>query len=682
MADPIINEQYNEFIGSRSIPGQTQTEYYNVENNQGFSNEAQLFNYATAVSGKPITSWADLAQPFRVDAPKEIPAATLEAPKSRYDLDQLLTENQKFRDQILANIIPTADETAAQNDLNSATNTLKNFDVSVEGGIQNIMKKPIALEFQQGQEAALTRDAAFTRSSLSRGVEARASVLQTLQQNRLNILSKLQAQEQFGQTDINTAIQLRQIQQQQQQAALKYRSDYGITTPFFNAGGTIYDPDNNPISTPAQFFAKAGVTSFDEARAKGLLSDASNLTVEQRLAQSNADRTYELQKQQLDSTKYQAITNPVTGEQMVFNPKTGQFTHVSGGSNDPSQTPFFGLGPKVYDAGAKAAANFDNEAVVKNFNVINEAKKFVDSLPNDTNNPADDQGLIYAFAKAMDPNSVVREGEYATVQKYSQSWLQSFGFNAQRVIDNNAFLTPDARAKLKATINSKYQASLGNYQNIYNQYAQRVDQAVGKKGYGKYFLTDYSQAYSNSDLEGLWNDIHGDGGSAVGAPGEGPPVDINAALKTGGLTLDDGGASKTSMRVPAGTSVALASAAVNKFPPGSIGGQCGDFVRSIANNFGLDYPRVGNSLTEKENVVKKYGVPLNQAGVGSVIVTSENKANGHVAWIIGKNSKGFIVAESNFAGKNKVSYGRVIPYNSKQIIGVINPKLKSNSKVA
>ena len=33
----------------------------------------------------------------------------------------------------------------------------------------------------------------------------------------------------------------------------------------------------------------------------------------------------------------------------------------------------------------------------------------------------DDQALIYTFAKVMDPNSVVRESEYQTVQDYSQS---------------------------------------------------------------------------------------------------------------------------------------------------------------------------------------------------------------------------------------------------------------------
>jgi hypothetical protein len=34
--------------------------------------------------------------------------------------------------------------------------------------------------------------------------------------------------------------------------------------------------------------------------------------------------------------------------------------------------------------------------------------------------------MVYAFAKIMDPESVVREGEYETVKKYSQSLLSKW----------------------------------------------------------------------------------------------------------------------------------------------------------------------------------------------------------------------------------------------------------------
>lgn len=48
---------------------------------------------------------------------------------------------------------------------------------------------------------------------------------------------------------------------------------------------------------------------------------------------------------------------------------------------------------------------------------INTARTLADS-------GTDDQALIYTFAKVMDPNSVVRESEYDTVQRFSQSLAQ------------------------------------------------------------------------------------------------------------------------------------------------------------------------------------------------------------------------------------------------------------------
>lgn len=109
------------------------------------------------------------------------------------------------------------------------------------------------------------------------------------------------------------------------------------------------------------------------------------------------------------------------------------------------------------------------------------------------------------------------------------------------------------------------------------------------------------------------------------------------------------------------------------YPPGSTGGQCGVWVRSVVERSGKSYPRVGDSLAQKAATAKRYGVSLNQARPGSVVLTSENKTNGHVAYIIGRNQKGFILAESNYGLNGKVSYGRVLPFNSPKLLGIINP---------
>jgi hypothetical protein len=153
------------------------------------------------------------------------------------------------------------------------------------------------------------------------------------------------------------------------------------------------------------------------------------------------------------------------------------------------------------------AGAFDNEPIVKNYNVLAEGKAFADSISNETKNPADQQGMIYAFAKAMDPASVVREGEYATVQKYAQSWAQTFGFNAERIFSNSPFLSSQAIANMKATINSKLQAAKKNYDNVYSEYQRQIEGAY--TGQPRQ-ITDYSKAFNQPEQ----------GGSA-------PAVDLN-----------------------------------------------------------------------------------------------------------------------------------------------------------
>lgn len=137
---------------------------------------------------------------------------------------------------------------------------------------------------------------------------------------------------------------------------------------------------------------------------------------------------------------------------------------------------------------------FDNEPIVKNFNILGEAKQFVNNLGNNTNpSSTDDQGLIYAFAKAMDPNSAVKEGEYLTVQKYSQSLVQKGWADAKRILSNEAFLTPEARKNMIATIESKFSASKQGFDNLYNEYNRKIEDA--KSGNIGGSIPNYGQAW-------------------------------------------------------------------------------------------------------------------------------------------------------------------------------------------
>lgn len=138
------------------------------------------------------------------------------------------------------------------------------------------------------------------------------------------------------------------------------------------------------------------------------------------------------------------------------------------------------------------ASQFDGEQAVKNYQTSAEA---VDAVKNAGNTSTDDQARIYAFAKVMDPNSVVRESEYDTVQKYSQAVLTHAGIKAKRIFDNSGLLTPEARKLMLDTLNNRLASSKKAYDNIYNSYASRINKVTGKAD-GKDYITDYSAAFN------------------------------------------------------------------------------------------------------------------------------------------------------------------------------------------
>lgn len=195
----------------------------------------------------------------------------------------------------------------------------------------------------------------------------------------------------------------------------------------------------------------------------------------------------------------------VNGKRILaaFDPDTNQYyapgdtkTPLAGDIQEYTKptTSADGLTPRQTQQVSAQARTYDTNQVVKNTQVMSEAVSFASGLDSNTKNPADDQALIYAFAKAMDPNSVVREGEYATVQKYAQSWAESFGFNAQRIFSNTAFLTPQARQNMKKTIQSRFRAAQGQYKVVRESYVKKINKITGMQD-GEDWLTDYGAAF-------------------------------------------------------------------------------------------------------------------------------------------------------------------------------------------
>lgn len=140
------------------------------------------------------------------------------------------------------------------------------------------------------------------------------------------------------------------------------------------------------------------------------------------------------------------------------------------------------------------AGQFDGEQTVKDYNTVATQVNYVQSLGK---NPTDDQARVYAFAKVMDPNSAVKEGEYNTVSEYSQALLQRQGLKARRVFDNKGFLTDEARNFMQKTLEGRLATQKKSYDNVANEYGRRINKVTGTND-GKEWITDYSGGFSDT----------------------------------------------------------------------------------------------------------------------------------------------------------------------------------------
>lgn len=179
----------------------------------------------------------------------------------------------------------------------------------------------------------------------------------------------------------------------------------------------------------------------------------------------------------------------------------GQAVSGGGSGGGASEQLYSGLSSGTATAVRSKVGKFSSEPIVQNFATIQEGYNFAQSIDTKTTNPADDQALIYSLAKALDPGSVVREGEYATAQKYAQSWVAAFGKGVEQALLGNGFLSETARNNIKTTIGQKYKSSQVSYDNVFTQYEKNINSLTGRND-GKAFLVDYQTPTQSSSQGG------------------------------------------------------------------------------------------------------------------------------------------------------------------------------------
>jgi len=164
-----------------------------------------------------------------------------------------------------------------------------------------------------------------------------------------------------------------------------------------------------------------------------------------------------------------------------------------------------GTGGGLYDQLDYRTANavisqgnsFGTSDIVKKYNNIVAASNLIAGVDPYTKNPAEHQAVIYNFAKALDPDSVVREGEYATVKKYSQSLIEKYGGEIEQAIAGTGFLSPKAIKAIQEATDNRIKAYEPQYNNLKKQTADRINSIAGKD-IADMVLLDYEQGYTGN----------------------------------------------------------------------------------------------------------------------------------------------------------------------------------------
>ena len=445
----------------------------------------------------------------------------------------------------------------------------------------------------------------------------------------------------------------------------------GLRTTYINEGGKIYRAsDGKEWSDAAQFLQDSGFSSFDEAYAKGAIGD---LTYE-RVA--DMDFVSQLRVKYPDAgisimDSAETATEKVKNNSFIFGKET--YMESPDGVGSPDIQNIKGADGKEYSV----IWDEETQSYINASDLIDGGGTNPDSPQAQSDKLQTEKTInqIDTLMKNSGLNSVVGSnaiGRWSVVNSLTGKSAQAIG-DIQQVTEQ---LTLDKLINAKAQGATFGALSIPELQMLASS-ASKIGTWAIKNDKGQVTGYDIDEKSFRKELQTIsdmtrkaYNIRHGITETQGTTDASGNQVK-GMSQKLAPLPYLDAKTLQPVATKSGGISVAPTLQKI--YPSGSVGGQCGDWVRKIANKFGATYPALGNGLKSKIAAVQKYGTSLANAKIGSVIVTRENPTYGHVAYIIGKNAQGWIVGESNYKQSNRVSYGRVIPFNSPKLVGVINP---------
>lgn len=144
---------------------------------------------------------------------------------------------------------------------------------------------------------------------------------------------------------------------------------------------------------------------------------------------------------------------------------------------------------KAWDQAEGLRTSFESNPVVKQFNVSRDSTRAIQSLSERakaTQDPAAHIGIIFSYMKVLDPDSVVREAEYATAQ--NAAGVPDRIRNQYNKLLSGEFLSPEQIDDFKANAQRLYLERARGY----NEFASRTHNLLRSRGVPEEMLRTYA----------------------------------------------------------------------------------------------------------------------------------------------------------------------------------------------
>ena len=139
------------------------------------------------------------------------------------------------------------------------------------------------------------------------------------------------------------------------------------------------------------------------------------------------------------------------------------------------------------------ASAFDTSQLTKDFNVVQNKLGSMQRIVDAGVGGPGDLALVFEFMKALDPNSVVRETEYANAAKSGNIFIGMYTKYNGYLKEEGGFMPEQVKKSFIAIMEEKYKVSQIQYNNYRTEQIKKINKWTGKTD-GADYLSDFGSA--------------------------------------------------------------------------------------------------------------------------------------------------------------------------------------------